>query len=141
MIVFLLKNQAAPTENGIYIVQASGAPIRADDYQAGDSAGSTIIPVLQGTANGASIYMCTNTSNHIINTDSLTFARSDVAGGILDVLRGGTGVATLTAGRFLIGNGTSAVDLTKVAPTGVVVGTTDAQTLTNKIFRFHPTYR
>lgn len=128
----LIKNQASPIENGIYVVQATGAPVRADDYQAGDSAGSTIIPVLRGTVNGASIYMCTNTGLQIIGTDPLTFARSDVAGGILDVSRGGTGLSTLTSGRFLIGNSTSAVDLTKVAPTGVVVGTTDAQTLTNK---------
>ena len=128
----LIKNQAAPVENGIYVVQASGAPVRADDYQAGDSAGSTRISVLVGTANGASTFICTNTGLQVINTDALTFARSDVAGGTLSVDRGGTGLSTLTAGRFLIGNGTTAVDLTKVSPSGVVVGTTDSQTLTNK---------
>lgn len=128
----LIKNQASPTENGIYIVQATGAPVRADDYQTGDSAGSTTIPVRAGTVNGASIYMCTNTGLQVIGTDPLTFSRSDVAGGTLDVARGGTGLSTLTSGRFLVGNGTSAVDLTKVAPSGVVVGTTDSQTLTNK---------
>jgi hypothetical protein len=52
--------------------------------------------------------------------------------GTLGVANGGTGAATLSAGNFLIGNGTSAVNTAKVAPSGVVVGTTDAQTLTNK---------
>lgn len=48
------------------------------------------------------------------------------------VVKGGTGAATLPAGNFLQGNGTSAVIATKTVPAGVVVGTTDVQTLTNK---------
>lgn len=52
--------------------------------------------------------------------------------GSASAAQGGTGNITLTAGNFLIGNGTAAVNTTKVAPGGVVVGTTDGQTLTNK---------
>ena len=52
--------------------------------------------------------------------------------GIVSVAHGGTGDSTLTAGNVLVGNGTSAVTTTKAAPTGVFVGTTDTQTLTNK---------
>jgi hypothetical protein len=50
----------------------------------------------------------------------------------IGVASGGTGVATLTSGNFLVGAGTGAVTTAKVAPAGVVVGTTDSQTLTNK---------
>ena len=50
----------------------------------------------------------------------------------IDVIYGGTGNTSLTSGYFLQGNGTSAVTTTKAVPTGVVVGTTDIQTLTNK---------
>jgi len=52
--------------------------------------------------------------------------------GTLGVSNGGTGQTSLTASRFLVGNGPSAVDLSKVVPSGVVVGTTDTQTMTNK---------
>ncbi len=52
--------------------------------------------------------------------------------GTLAVANGGTGAVTHTAGNFLIGAGTSAVTSAKGAPSGEVVGTTDAQTLTNK---------
>jgi hypothetical protein len=50
----------------------------------------------------------------------------------IGVAYGGTGTTTLTSGYFLQGNGTSAVTTTKIVPSGVVVGTTDEQTLTNK---------
>lgn len=46
---------------------------------------------------------------------------------------GGTGLATLTSGNVLIGQGTSAIDVSKTAPSGNFVGTSDTQTLTNKI--------
>lgn len=49
--------------------------------------------------------------------------------GILPAASGGTGAATLTG--ILKGNGTSAVTAV-TAPSGAIVGTTDAQTLTNK---------
>lgn len=50
----------------------------------------------------------------------------------IGVAYGGTGSTSLTSGYFLQGNGTSAVTTTKAVPTGVVVGTSDTQTLTNK---------
>ncbi len=56
----------------------------------------------------------------------------DNLGGTLGVAKGGTGAVTHTSGNFLVGAGTSAVTSAKVAPAGVVVGTTDTQTLTNK---------
>jgi hypothetical protein len=51
---------------------------------------------------------------------------------ILNVAGGGTGVSTLTTGRFLVGDGYNPVDLSKVCPIGEIVGTTDIQTITNK---------
>jgi hypothetical protein len=51
---------------------------------------------------------------------------------IITVPYGGTGRSTLTANAVLIGNGAAAVDISKQAPTGDFVGTTDTQSLTNK---------
>lgn len=56
----------------------------------------------------------------------------DNIGGVLSVSKGGTSLSSLTANRFLVGNGVGPVDLTKVVPVGDVVGTTDSQALTNK---------
>lgn len=60
--------------------------------------------------------------------DASVSLTADVTG-VLPVANGGTGAATLTG--LLKGTGTSAVTVV-TAPSGAVVGDTDAQTLTNK---------
>jgi Head domain of trimeric autotransporter adhesin len=52
--------------------------------------------------------------------------------GPLYPLRGGTGLSSYATGNFLVSNGLSPFTNDKVAPVGVVVGTTDTQTMTNK---------
>lgn len=51
----------------------------------------------------------------------------------LSVLKGGTGREVLIKNKFLVGNGLNGVLTTKTVPNGNVVGTTDEQTLKNKI--------
>lgn len=65
---------------------------------------------------------------------SLPLGDSNAVSGILAVANGGTGVSSITSGNVLIGAGTSDITFTKAAPTGDFVGTTDTQTLTNKIW-------
>jgi hypothetical protein len=52
--------------------------------------------------------------------------------GPLFPLRGGTGLSSLAVGNFLISNGLGAMNNSKVAPAGVVIGSTDTQTMINK---------
>ena len=79
----LIKNQAVATENGIYIVQATGAPVRANDYASGSSVASTFVLVQEGTANADSLWICTNNSgSDVVGTDGLTFAQISGAGDV-----------------------------------------------------------
>jgi len=73
-------------------------------------------------------------TNKTIDTanNTLSISATDITTGTLSVTRGGTGAGTLATGNVLVGNGTSAVTVTKAAPTGDFVGTTDTQILTNK---------
>lgn len=49
----LLKDQTAGAENGIYTVEASGAPTRAIDWDGGTEAEGAIVLAREGTANAA----------------------------------------------------------------------------------------
>ena len=110
----LVKNQTTKTENGIYVVAASGAPSRADDYNttpevdAGD-----FIFVEAGTTNGKTGWIQTNTIA-TIGSDNIEFTQFSGAG----TYSAGTGL-TLTGTTFSINTGTT-VDLST------------SQTLTNK---------
>jgi hypothetical protein len=72
----LIKNQASGIENGIYIVQASGAPVRAEDFDINSNAAGNILFIQEGTVNSDTGWICTNnTGSDIVGTDSLTFAQ------------------------------------------------------------------
>jgi hypothetical protein len=58
----LLKNQSSATENGIYIVAASGAPARSTDADSGAELVSAAVFVQEGTANADKAFVCTNNS-------------------------------------------------------------------------------
>lgn len=78
----LLKNQTTASENGIYVVNASGAPTRASDADASAdvTAGLTVF-VSQGTTNGNSSWTLTTDDTITLGTTALVFAQ--VAGGSL----------------------------------------------------------
>lgn len=56
----LVKDQADGTENGIYIVAASGAPSRATDADSGEELVNATVVVEQGTTNADKAFVCTN---------------------------------------------------------------------------------
>jgi len=71
----LIKDQSTGAENGIYVVQASGAPIRSADMGVGTSAGASVVFAEEGSANGDQGFLCTNNAgSDIVNTDALVFA-------------------------------------------------------------------
>lgn len=69
----LLKNQTTGADNGIYTVNASGAPTRATDADANTEIKGLVVDVLEGTANADTAWINTNTGTVTIGTTSLTF--------------------------------------------------------------------
>lgn len=69
----LLKNQTTGTENGIYTVNASGAPTRAVDMDAATEVKGAVVDVLEGTANADTAWINTNTGTVTLGTTALTF--------------------------------------------------------------------
>jgi hypothetical protein len=110
----LVKNQATGSENGIYVVKASGAPDRSTDADTGAELTSNFaVFVEEGTVNADQGYTLTNDGAITIGTTALTFTQF-------------TGLGQIVAGTGLDKTGnTLDIDSTVVTLTGT-------QTLTNK---------
>ena len=80
----LIKNQSTASQNGIYNVQASGAPSRATDMATGANAAGAFVFVEQGTVNAENGFTCTSdTGSAVVGTNNLTFAQFSGAGQVI----------------------------------------------------------
>jgi Protein of unknown function (DUF2793) len=94
----LLKNQSSGAENGIYTVNASGAPTRATDADAGAELVNATCYVSEGTANADTQWTCSTNATITVGSTSLTFAQLTSAGAFDVGAHTWTGKQTLSAG-------------------------------------------
>jgi hypothetical protein len=110
----LVKNQSTASENGIYVVAATGAPSRAADFDSpAEIDGGDFVFVTGGTANDNKGFVQINTVG-TIGTDPIEF--SQFSG----------------AGTFVAGNGLTLTDNSFSINTSITADVSTAQTLTNK---------
>ena len=109
----LIKNQTDQTANGIYIVQASGAPVRSSDMDTGSEFPGAFTFVEEGTANADDGFVCTNNSPVVLGTDNITWTQFS-----------GSGSFTASDGVLLTGNNFTGV---VVASGGLSVGASGFQ--------------
>ena len=102
----LIKNQAAPAENGVYVVAASGAPARASDFDLWAEIPGAMLAVEVGTANADTVWLSSADQGGTLGTTAVTFTRlfnnpADLSNvtGTLAVGNGGTGQTTAKAAR------------------------------------------
>lgn len=69
----LIKNQTLASENGIYTVNASGAPTRASDANSSSQVLNASVFVQEGTTNADTAWVCTTNAPITLGTTSLTF--------------------------------------------------------------------
>ena len=80
----LIKDQTNPIENGIYIIQLSGTPIRSNDLNNGKSAAGVFTFIEEGITNGDNGWICTNNSGtDIVGIDELEWTQFNGAGQII----------------------------------------------------------
>ena len=100
----LVKNQASASENGIYIVNASGAPTRAEDDDVWSEVPGAFTFVEEGTLLADTGWVCTANAGGTINSTAMTWAQF-------------SGVGAYTAGTGLTLSGTQFSITTPVATT------------------------
>ncbi len=92
----LIKNQTTQTENGIYTVNASGAPTRATDADSTTELNNATVYVTTGTVN-AGLQFTQTTANPTIGSSNIVFAQVSTGSSYTN----GTGL-TLTGNVFAI---------------------------------------
>ena len=97
----LIKNQTTQTENGIYTVNASGAPTRAIDSDSTGELQAATVYVVAGTTNADKSFTQT-TDNPTIGSSNIVWAQ--VGGGI--TYTAGAGLTESPAQTFNVGAGT-----------------------------------
>jgi len=111
----LVKSQSNAAQNGIYVVQASGAALRASDFNEPQEVdGGDFIFVTGGTLYDNTGWVQTSTGVVTIGTDPINFTQFS------------------GAGTYLAGNGLALVGNTFSIDTAITADLSTAQTLTNK---------
>lgn len=101
----LVKNQASATENGIYTVNASGAPTRATDADAGSELVNATVYVSEGTALADTQWTCTTNAPITLGSTSLAFAQLSTGSGTVTSVDASGGVQT-ASGSAITTSGT-----------------------------------
>ncbi len=106
----LIKNQSSGAENGIYTVNASGAPTRTTDADSGAELVNATVYVSEGTANADTQWTCTTNATISLGSTSLAFAQlTSGTGTTLDGLSDVT-VPSPSTGDFLRWSGSAWVN-------------------------------
>jgi hypothetical protein len=94
----LIKNQASPADNGIYTVNASGAPTRSTDCNSSANyLAGIFVFVEEGTVNAASSWIVTTQGTITVGSTSVTWAQFSGSGSYT----AGSGL-TLTGSSFAV---------------------------------------
>ena len=78
----LIKNQSSQAENGIYVVNASGAPTRSTDMNDWTEVPGAFLAVEEGTANADTIWLCTSNRGGTLGSTAITFQQIPTTAGL-----------------------------------------------------------
>jgi hypothetical protein len=120
----LIKDQASGVENGLYIVNSSGAPTRTSDAQVGYSSTSSTVLVLEGSENNQTVWLC-STENSVFgdNISYISLASSSTSPG--------GPVNSIQYNDSSTFNGTSDFTFVSGTPNIVNIATANANTIVN----------
>jgi hypothetical protein len=129
----LVKNQAAPEQNGVYLVGVS--PARSTEFATYNAHPGALITVQEGTTNADTLWLCTSNVGGTLNTTAIAFAAFVGGTGITelttDVVAGpGSGTQTATIANDAVSNTKLANMATQTIKGRTTGGTGDPEDLT-----------
>lgn len=121
----LRKNQSAASENGLFTVNAAGAPTRAADADSGTELVNAAVLVSEGTANADKMFVCTTNAPITVGTTALTFANpfGGLGGGDLLAANNLSDLASAATARSNLGVRAAAPSIQAVASAATVTPT------------------
>lgn len=106
----LIKDQAAPAENGIYIVSATGAPVRAADADTAEEIASTVVFVTDGASgNQGNLFGLQTPPPIVLDTTGLTFSNISAGTSVIGKFAQTIGNTVLT--DFVINHALASADV------------------------------
>lgn len=128
----LIKNQSAPAENGLYTVNASGAPTRATDADSGAELVNATVYVSEGTSQADTAWTCSTNAPITLGSTSLTFAQSSA--GLGDA---STNTSSSVDSELVLFSGTAGKTLKRATGTGTPYVTSGVYSI-NKVTLTQP---
>lgn len=113
----LIKNQSSGAENGIYTVNASGAPTRATDADSSAELAGAAVFVREGTTQADSAWVVSNDTAITVNTTAITIVQFSQSGGVqtaTTIQAGVTRLATIAEAQA------HSISTAAVTPAGLV---------------------
>jgi hypothetical protein len=131
----LIKNQTTGSENGIYIVAASGTPARASDADSGAELVNASVYVSEGTTNADTQWTCTTNATITVGSTSIAFAQvsagSVAIGSVTGMASGAATFLTTPSSANLAALVTDESGTGALLFAGGALGTPSSGTLTN----------
>jgi hypothetical protein len=122
----LLKNQSTASQNGLYIVVASGAASRDPEFDTITELAGQLILVSEGSANADDLYLCTTDASATLGSSAITYTQvfPSSGGTVTSVAVADSGSSEFTvAGSPITSSGTitlevNAIDNSKITGLG-----------------------
>ena len=121
----LLKNQSTASQNGLYIVVASGAASRDTEFDTIEELAGQLILISEGSANADDLYLCTTDTSATLGSSTISYTQvfPSSGGTVTSVAVADSGSSEFTVtGSPIAASGTITLAVNSIAATKIGTG-------------------
>jgi hypothetical protein len=124
----LLKNQSTASQNGLYIVVASGAASRDTEFDTIEELAGQLILISEGSANADDLYLCTTDTSATLGSSTISYTQvfPSSGGTVTSVAVADSGSSEFTVtGSPITSSGTISLAINTINATKIGTGSVD----------------